>query len=75
MSLSPPQTLNPCRANDAIMAYCAWHSTFGGLKAASFGQIYAIIHLCSCGVRPGITVWRRFVHIRLHKCKIAFSIH
>ena len=52
--------------NDAIRAYFAWHSTFGGLKAASFGQIYVILHLLCCGVRPVLTVWRRFVHIRFH---------
>ena len=52
--------------NDAIRAYFAWHSTFWGLKAASFGRIYVILHLLCCGVRPGLTVWRRFVHIRFH---------
>jgi hypothetical protein len=67
-------TLNPRRANDAIRAYFAWHSTFGGLKAASFGRIYVILHLLCCGVCPGLTVWRRFVHIRFHSVKSPFSI-
>jgi len=53
--------------NDAIRAYFACFSTFEGLKAASFGRIYVIIHLLCCGVRPGLTVWRRFVHIRFIK--------